>query len=337
MGLRFYRRTNLSHGLGLNFSKKGVSWSIRTKYGSFGPKGYSIKTGIKGLTYQKRYKKSSNTHSNRSKKNRYSNSALPIQNYSLHNIKDIRKHFFITIAFIIVVIEFGFLAAIIIFSIYAFFIDFNNKKNNVQDKSEPNILNNHVIDDNNEFVANAKSNSKNSYESVLTNAQLITLENLCQELKFIAENLYLENPLDPKLVNQAKINRPQILYHMYILHDICNIFYYLRIFISDDNLEKNIWFGSILWFLNNTSEYKTENEGEIIKTIQYLYEPDFFVFKDVDKNPFSLLILLSKEKSKYLSDYKLAMLNYVAFVTTIDISSSMNIKRKELFERINLY
>lgn len=52
MGFRFYRRANLGGGLGLNLSKSGVSPSIRTKYGSFGSRGFSIPTGIRGLYYR---------------------------------------------------------------------------------------------------------------------------------------------------------------------------------------------------------------------------------------------------------------------------------------------
>lgn len=59
MGFRFQRRLNLSRGMGLNLSKSGVSASVRTRYGSFGTKGFSIRTGIPGLTFRQRYGKSS--------------------------------------------------------------------------------------------------------------------------------------------------------------------------------------------------------------------------------------------------------------------------------------
>ena len=52
MGFRFYKRANLAGGLGLNLSKSGISPSLRTKYGSFGSRGFSIPTGIKGLYYR---------------------------------------------------------------------------------------------------------------------------------------------------------------------------------------------------------------------------------------------------------------------------------------------
>lgn len=52
MGFRYYRRINLGRGLGLNVNKSGISPSYRTNYGSIGPKAFSIRTGIPGLTYK---------------------------------------------------------------------------------------------------------------------------------------------------------------------------------------------------------------------------------------------------------------------------------------------
>ena len=52
MGFRYQKRIKLGKGAGLNVSKSGVSASYRTKYGSIGPKGFSIRTGIPGLTYR---------------------------------------------------------------------------------------------------------------------------------------------------------------------------------------------------------------------------------------------------------------------------------------------
>lgn len=52
MGLRYQRRINLGGGLGLNVSGSGVSPSVRTPVGSFGPKGASIRSGIPGLSFR---------------------------------------------------------------------------------------------------------------------------------------------------------------------------------------------------------------------------------------------------------------------------------------------
>lgn len=53
MGFRFSKRINLGKGFGVNISKSGISPSVRTKFGSFGTKGFSVKTGIPGVSYRK--------------------------------------------------------------------------------------------------------------------------------------------------------------------------------------------------------------------------------------------------------------------------------------------
>jgi hypothetical protein len=45
--------------MGLNISKSGISPSLRTRYGSIGSKGYSVRTGIRGLSYREGYRKGS--------------------------------------------------------------------------------------------------------------------------------------------------------------------------------------------------------------------------------------------------------------------------------------
>lgn len=55
MGFIFQRRLNLGKGLGFNVSKSGVSPSVRTKFGTIGAKGFSIRTGIPGFYYRKRW------------------------------------------------------------------------------------------------------------------------------------------------------------------------------------------------------------------------------------------------------------------------------------------
>lgn len=58
MAFRYNKRIKLGKGFGLNIGKSGVTPSYRTKRGSLSSKGYSIKTGIPGLTYRKSFKKS---------------------------------------------------------------------------------------------------------------------------------------------------------------------------------------------------------------------------------------------------------------------------------------
>ena len=59
MRFRLQRRLNIKRGLGLNVSKSGGSLSVRTKAGSVGAKGFSIRTGIPGISYRKGWGKTS--------------------------------------------------------------------------------------------------------------------------------------------------------------------------------------------------------------------------------------------------------------------------------------
>jgi hypothetical protein len=59
MGFRYQKRIKLGKGFGFNLSKSGISSSLRTKKGTFGSKGVSLKTGIPGLTFRKTFSKSS--------------------------------------------------------------------------------------------------------------------------------------------------------------------------------------------------------------------------------------------------------------------------------------
>jgi hypothetical protein len=52
MGFRYHKRVGNSKGWGLNISGSGLSSSYRSKYGSFGSKGFSIRSGIPGLTFR---------------------------------------------------------------------------------------------------------------------------------------------------------------------------------------------------------------------------------------------------------------------------------------------
>lgn len=51
VGFRFRRRVNLGGGLGLNLGRKGASVSLRTKAGTIGRRGVSVRTGIPGMSF----------------------------------------------------------------------------------------------------------------------------------------------------------------------------------------------------------------------------------------------------------------------------------------------
>ncbi|WKD86418.1 hypothetical protein KCTC32516_01793 [Polaribacter huanghezhanensis] len=57
MGFRYQKRVKLGKGFGLNVSKSGIRPSYRSKSGSVSSKGYSVRTGIPGLTYKKSFSK----------------------------------------------------------------------------------------------------------------------------------------------------------------------------------------------------------------------------------------------------------------------------------------
>jgi hypothetical protein len=57
MGFRFQRRINLGGGWGLNTSGSGGSLSYRSGRGSIGTKGFSLRTGIPGLSYRRNWGK----------------------------------------------------------------------------------------------------------------------------------------------------------------------------------------------------------------------------------------------------------------------------------------
>lgn len=59
MSFRIQKRIKLGKGLGINVSKSGFRPSYRTKRGSVNSKGFSIRTGIPGITYRESFSKSS--------------------------------------------------------------------------------------------------------------------------------------------------------------------------------------------------------------------------------------------------------------------------------------
>jgi hypothetical protein len=52
MGFRFQRRINLGGGWGVNASGSGGSVSYRSRHGSIDTKGFSLRTGIPGLSFR---------------------------------------------------------------------------------------------------------------------------------------------------------------------------------------------------------------------------------------------------------------------------------------------
>ncbi len=61
MAFRFNKRIKLGKGLGINLSKSGITPSHRNKKGSLSSKGYSVRTGIPGLSYRKTFSQTKNS------------------------------------------------------------------------------------------------------------------------------------------------------------------------------------------------------------------------------------------------------------------------------------
>ncbi len=57
MAFRYYKRIKLGKRFGINISKSGISPSYRSRFGTMSSRGYSLRTGIPGLTYKKSFKK----------------------------------------------------------------------------------------------------------------------------------------------------------------------------------------------------------------------------------------------------------------------------------------
>jgi hypothetical protein len=60
VSLQYYKRVKLGKRTSANISTHGFSVSYRTAVGSIGTRGFSIKTGIPGLTYRGNWAKSKN-------------------------------------------------------------------------------------------------------------------------------------------------------------------------------------------------------------------------------------------------------------------------------------
>ncbi|MGB3465588.1 MAG: DUF4236 domain-containing protein [Cyclobacteriaceae bacterium] len=60
MGVQYRKRIRLGKGLGVNISNAGLSTSYRSKYGSVSSRGFSVRTGIPGLSFRTSWGKGAN-------------------------------------------------------------------------------------------------------------------------------------------------------------------------------------------------------------------------------------------------------------------------------------
>lgn len=326
MGFRFNRRIKIGGGLGLNVGKRGVSWSVRTKAGSFGSKGYSIRTGIKGLTYQNRYKKTGVKYSMNYSTQHYSN---------IHS-KDVFSGTALFIGFIILLYFFNIPLAFL-FSLAFIVIKF--LKYSDKQKIASNSATNKPLEDvdlsdtlrptikgnvNNLAISQEKDETVDV--NLLSNSQLITLENICVSFFDLINLLIIEKNKNPDLFKLHANEEIKLL----ILHDICNIFHLLEVSTYNNSMERGLWYSTVFYFTNSSVTYTVIDEKEIKKTIQYLVAPDFYVHSDIEKFPFTALIYLKDKDDEFYNSYKRTLNEFVNLITTIDFD--LNTKDKKLLQ-----
>lgn len=343
MGFRFYRRINFGSGFGINLGKRGASWSIRTKGGSFGSKGYSVRTPIKGLSYQKRFKKSY------SKNSSYDNYSTGTRSKSGDGNLVLGIIIIVGLCIYSTTILWIIIAIIVVALLYIFISAFTQPQNSNQiNKSveTPNLTSNTIVETLNllpnttlqkpiqaktlRTTSAIKSESK-AYitktdiiiDKLLSNSQLLTLENICIDIDEFIDEVFYEKNLNPNILQQYSTDQIRQL----ILHDICNIFHLLQTSLNDNNIEREIWFSIVFHFSTKSISYTNYDENNIRRQIQNLIAPDFFVYPDIDKNPFTALVFLKEQNRQLYLKYKRLLNDYVTLITTIDFDLTMNERR----------
>ena len=316
-------------GFGLNLGKRGVSWSVRGKGGSFGSKGISVRTGLKGLSYQQRYKKNGGNYSTYYPRQRFTRAE---RNYAntiiLIGITILLLLFNIGTDYII-----GIIFVIIVYKIYKYYkkrnlkkiVPIQNSNSIITSAKFENVSPKYEVE---EKVQTSTEELNNYYSHVvefnekkeisLEFSQLITLENICIELLDLTNQIIVEKNSDLKFFERYSEKEIKFL----ILHDICNIFHLFDTSINVISMERQLWFSTISYFTQESTNFAFIQETEIKKTIQNLISPDFFVFSDIGKVPFTALIELKKYNSKLYNLYKSQLRAYIALIATIDFKLS---------------
>lgn len=330
MGFRFYKRINFGDGFGINLGKRGASWSVRTKGGSFGSKGYSVRTPIKGLSYQKRFRKSSSRHSS------YNNYSTGIESTTNNTglVLGVGIIIFLCIfSTTILYIVITFFVLIILYSIFSLLT--NNKKPNqtidttieTLNQTSSTIVHKSIQPKTLSSTSAIKvDNTINvikpdiGIEKLLNHSQLLTLENICIDIDNFIDEITYEKKSNPAILQQYSIDEIKQL----ILHDICNLFHLLQTSLNDNSIEKEIWFSIVFYFSAKSTSYTTYDEHIIRKKIQKLVAPDFFVYSNIDKNPFTALMFLKEQDRPLYLKYKRLLNDYVTLISTIDFDLTIN-------------
>lgn len=257
MGFRLQKRLKLFGGFGLNFSKSGISSSVRGPSASVGTKRYSIRTGIPGLTYVGGYSKKRKKHSSYSDPATNAKSLDPITSsiitiiataivlYPLYLLIDFIFPSFATIYKIIAFIVIGLEVLYFVFLIIGYFMEHT--------ESTADMAHTDTFEFSNITERTEKGNNK------VLNLDLsyaMTITNFCSEIEAIFiefKNKYsIKNPFDKTI---SFPNATDDTFNTIPVFDICKAFDYLGIEINEEKKERDILLLCTGFFMIPKMEY----------------------------------------------------------------------------------
>lgn len=312
MGFRFQRRVKLFGGFGLNFSKSGISWSLRESVGSIGSKGMRIRTGITGLQYVKGFKKKKGTNKKRDEESSSINLIIFVVliGFILYFVS--AKIFHIYLFIVISLLSLFVLLRVIP-------IMFVSKKTN------GNHYGNFQSSDKNEFFQKqevmfydhtSKNNFSNALSVDLEIKVIITLNNLCDDimniLNEVSNDIGILNLINNKFDNLKGS----------VIYDFCRVFYHLNIPIDRKSIPRDILLVSCGYFYEPraTQEILNNDENiykELLESLKnIMYSPHPFS-GDINKTPFVIPELLINHRDLF-NKYKAILLEFTNLITTVD-------------------
>lgn len=339
MGFRLQRRAKLFGGLGVNLSKSGLSWSIRTPVGSIGPKGYSIRTGLKGLTYREGFKKGKRINkpdpSPSVSRNRNSNT----NNASYPFVFIIIAILFISVVAVLYssnafdsqntvfgIFIFLFILSIILILFYKRKPDDNNRLET--DNSNISVLSDgsNDLEDNsaNGYSGAYKGATHLKYNSGVIKEERINLEkdvilfieNLCNEICDILDEAKLETGIT------ERVETIQESLKMLAIYDLCKVFSYLDISITENKIERDVLLVATGCFFEPPTDSDLLNNNlkvyihfvELIDS--FIYKP-FPLMDEIGPGPFVVLELLRPYRHLF-NTYRSKLSEFASLITTID-------------------
>lgn len=315
MGFRLQRRIKLFGGFGFNFSKTGISWSDRGPIGSVGPKGYRIRTPLKGLSYVDSFKTS---------KKRSKSSQKPVVIFWVficslvillfNSYPKLFLYILLAIVFIIILLSLKLL------------IDFlderkirqNNelKTDEVSDLQYIQQMNNiepSTVFNPNTLFSNEKSIENTPRLNLEYNIQA-SIINICEDISDIVNEAYCEPDIAQKFSLSELMD--------YTIYDLCRLFSHFNISLSDSKKERDIILVSCGFFFDPQINAEIlNNQKEIFREFtnslnDIMLSPHPLGY-DADEVPYVLPVLL-KNHSEYFTSYKYKLLEFANLITTVD-------------------